>query len=319
MKKNDPVAAALEEIAELRTAPDAAPRLAVLLNGKVNIVVAKAARLAGELRLVELVPQLSAAFHRLMKDPAKLDKGCAALTAIVHALYGMDCDDTEVYLRGLHHVQREASFGPPVDVAAPLRSACAAGMVHSRHPNALFEVEQLLVDPEATVRAGAARAIATLGSEAAELLLRLKLLTGDDDTEVLAECFAGILASHTDRALRFVAPYLDNADEAVAEAAALALGESRFDAALAVLEDKWKRTARGPMRRVLLLAFASARHDRGFDFLLGLLETESENTALEVLTVLRVCKNNERVMARVQQILSERGNADLSAAYRADF
>ena len=304
--RKDPVEDALNEIAELRGNPEAGPRMAALLRSKSNLVVSKAARAAGELGSADLKSPLAAAFHRLMENPAKLDKGCLATIAIVHALYGLDYDLADVYLRGIHHVQREAAFGPPVDVAAPLRSACALGLLRTRHPDALFEVEALLVDEEMIVRSAAARAIGTWGHESGELLLRLKVLASDEEPDVLGECFTGLLSAGTERSLNFVGGYLDSADDGVAEAAILALGASREPRAMELLIGKWHRTAQRPMRKVLLLAFASARQEPAFDFLLGLVANENAQTAADAVAALQVCKNDERIMQRVAEALAQR-------------
>ncbi len=81
MKKRDPVVEALDALAELRrgaVSEASARRIGEFLGNRSNLVVAKAAKAAGELRIEALVPDLVAAFERLMADPAKLDKGCAA-------------------------------------------------------------------------------------------------------------------------------------------------------------------------------------------------------------------------------------------------
>ena len=102
MKRRDPVVEALNALSELRSEPDSetvARQLRNFLGNKSNLVIAKAAKIAGELRIADLTPDLAAAFHRLMGDPAKLDKGCAATTAIAGALYSMDYDSPDVYLQ----------------------------------------------------------------------------------------------------------------------------------------------------------------------------------------------------------------------------
>ena len=186
MKRRDPVVEALDTLAELRRGgEDSTRRIGEFLWNRSNLVVAKAAKVAGELRIEALVPNLAAAFERLMADPAKLDKGCAAATAIVEALYVMDYDQSDVYLRGGRHVQMEGSFGPPVDAAAQLRGDCALGLVRTRHPDALFEVVRLLADKEPQARIGAARALGLAG-ETGELVLLLKTLTGDRELDVVA-------------------------------------------------------------------------------------------------------------------------------------
>ncbi len=245
MSKSDPVEKALNALSELRhtNSPETVSKeLRAYLANRSNLVVAKAAKIAGELHATELISELVAAFERLMKDPQKLDKRCAAVTEIVGALYEMDYCEPEVYLRGLRHVQMEASFGPPVDAAAALRGMCAQGLLRTRYRDALTEVLQLLVDREPPARLGAVRALALNGGEAGVLLLRLKALTGDAEPEVLGQCFSGLLAAAPEQSLAFVAKYVDDEDESTAGAAIWALGESRLSSAVEILKEKWERT-----------------------------------------------------------------------------
>ena len=75
VKKPDPIEQALARLTELRAETDAkaiAVELRRALKDRSNLVVAKAAKLAGELRVSEVVADLVAAFGRLMANPAKL-------------------------------------------------------------------------------------------------------------------------------------------------------------------------------------------------------------------------------------------------------
>jgi hypothetical protein len=322
MKRRDPTVEALDALSELRHQPASEPlarRLRSFLGNKSNLVIAKAAKTAGDLRVTELTADLAAAFHRLMANPAKLDKSCAAVTAIAGALYSMDYESPDVYLKGVRHVQLEASFGPPVDAAAQLRSDCALGLVRTRHPDALFDVVRLLVDKEPRVRTGAARALGTVVGEAAELLLSLKVLTGDAEPDVLAECFSGLLATGAGRSLTFVASYLDHADEAIAEAAILALGASRLLGAIDALREKWDRTVRSPTRKTLLLALATARQDSALEFLLSLVAAADSRVALDVIGALRMYRNDDRVRQSLEEAVRQRGDRRLTDAFHAEF
>ena len=310
---------ALDTLAELRRGgEDSTRRIGEFLWNRSNLVVAKAAKVAGELRIEALVPNLAAAFERLMADPAKLDKGCAAATAIVEALYVMDYDQSDVYLRGGRHVQMEGSFGPPVDAAAQLRGDCALGLVRTRHPDALFEVVRLLADKEPQARIGAARALGLAG-ETGELVLLLKTLTGDRELDVVAECLSGLLASRTERSVALVAGYLDGGDPATVEAAALALGASRMPQAIAALREKWARTAQAPLRKVLLAALAAAREDSALEFLLGLAAEGDARTVTEAIAALRAYRNDQRVRAMLGETLERRGDAGLLDRFQAEF
>ena len=320
MAKADPIEKALNAIGELRrmNSPEsAAKELRSYLSNKSNLVVAKAAKVAGELHASELIPELVAAFERLMKAPDKLDRRCAAVTEIVGALYEMDYSEPEVYLRGLRHVQMEASFGPAVDTAAALRGMCAQGLLRTRYPDAMAEVLQLLVDPEPPARLGAVRALALNGGEAGVLLLRLKALVGDAAPEVLGECFSGLLAAAPERSLPFVAKYVDDQDETTVEAAIWALGESRLAAAVEILKEKWERTLARDLRKVLLAALAASRLQPALDFLCLQLRTANSRTAADVLEALAPYAGNESIRQAVAAAVQQRAEPALTAAFQS--
>ena len=318
MARHDPVEQALEQLSALKSAAansELLEELRVFLRNRSNLVVAKAAKIAGQRRLAELLPDLVAAFQKLMADAPRLDKRCAAVTEIVSALYEMDYREPEVYRAGLRHVQREASFGPPVDAAAHLRGLSALGLVRTNYRDALTDVVALLVDPEPPARIGAVRALATNGGEAGVLALRLKILTGDNEPDVIAECFAGLLAVPSGSAIAFVAPYADAEDAAVAEAAILALGASRSAQAIHVLKEKWERTPRGPLKKVLLLTLSTSRNEDALNFLLDLLESAPASTAAEVLSALSSQRPSDSIRAAIHAALTRRGDASLLEAF----
>ena len=320
MAKSDPVEKALNALSELRHAssPEAAANgLRPYLANKSNLVVAKAAKIAGELHATGLIPALVAAFERLMKDPEKLDKRCAAVTEIVGTLYEMDYGEPEIYLRGLRHVQMEGSFGPPVDTAAALRGMCAQGLLRTQYRDAMTEVVQLLVDRDPPARLGAVRALALNGGEAGVLLLRLKVLTGDEEPEVLRECFSGLLAA--ERSLEFVAKYVDDEDEATAEAAIWALGESRLPAAVEILKEKWERMLSRDLRKVLLAVLAASRMQEALDFLCSQLRSANSRTAGDVLEALAPYAGSDSIRQAVTAAVEERGEAAVTAACREHF
>src|SRR5689334_25405057 len=124
MTKSDRTGQALGWLSALESELDdaaVARELKGYLADRSNLVVAKAAKIARDRGLTQLLPDLVSAFDRLMVDPAKLDKRCAGLTEISMAIYEMDYTEPEVYRKGISHVQMEPSFGPPVDAAAALR------------------------------------------------------------------------------------------------------------------------------------------------------------------------------------------------------
>jgi HEAT repeat protein len=322
VSKPDPIEAALDAIGELRavSSPDEAlTQLRTQLKNRSNLVVAKAAKVAGELRLTGLTPDLIAAFERLWVNPAKLDKRCAATTEIVNVLYEFDYTEPEVYLRGIRHIQKEASFGPPVDVAAKLRGMCAQGLLRTRSADAMALVVNLLVDPEPPARLGAVRALASNGGEAGVLLLRLKTLIGDGDPEIVSECFMGLVAAAPEQSVPFVATYMDAEDEVIAEAAIWALGQSRQIAALAALKEKWERTVGRPLRKVLIAALAASRLEEAIDYLVSQLRSADERTADDILTALSNYAGGESVKQSVAAAVQERTEPAITKLFRQHF
>jgi HEAT repeat protein len=231
----------------------------------------------------------------------------------------MDYVEPEIYLRGIHHVQMEGAYGPPVDAAAKLRAASALGLARTRYPHALDEIVSLLVDPWTHARVGAVRALATNGGQAGALLLKLKILTGESEPDVLAECFSGLLSTAPETSLELIAGYADSEDLAVAEAALLALGSSRLPGALKLLVEKWRRTAAGPLRKTLLVAIAMIRSEAAIEFLLSLLSDCSTQAAKDLITALAMFRDNEKVRTRVEAAVSRRNDRTLMEAFRQEF
>jgi hypothetical protein len=322
MAKSDPIETALDRLGELRHVELTAAvteELRGFLRNRSNLVVAKAAAVVRELRTVALMPDLVTAFKKFMADAPRLDRRCAAITEITSALYELDYEEPDPYLAGINHVQLEGSYGPPVDEGAKLRAVSARGLLRTRHAEAMSEVVQLLVDREPSARIGAVRALAVNGGEAGVLLLRLKVLTGDPEAAVLAECFAGLLAASPDKSVAFVARYIDADDEATAEAALLTLGESRLPAAYQVLKEKWDRTVLMPEKKVLLVSMAASKLDEAIVFLVSLVESAGLSVAAAAIEALSIYRHNERVSQSVRRAALARSEKALVEAYRNCF
>jgi hypothetical protein len=322
MAKTDPIERALNRLGELRHAePSERVRdeLRSFLRNRSNLVVAKAAAIVRDLRVTALLPELVAAFNKLIADAPRLDKRCAALAEITRALYELDYDEPGPYLMGMKHVQLEGSYGPPVDEGAKLRAVSAQGLLRTHYADALGEVVQLLVDREPAARIGAIRALGVNGGEAGILLLRLKVLTGDAEPAVLAECFAALLAASPDKSVAFVAKYIEAANEATAEAATLALGESRLPLAYEVLKEKWNRTALLSEKKILLASMAASRLDDAIAFLLSQVDSASAQTAACAIEALSIYRHNERVSKSVRSAALGRREKAIMEAYQRGF
>ena len=294
----------LDRVAELRSqapSPEGRAEVARHLNSKMNLVAAKAARIAGEWEAAELTPELVAAFDRFMVKPETTDKRCAAKIEILKALCKLEYSSPSVFRRGLRHIQMEPTWGGSADTAAEVRALSAMGLAQTDYPDALEEILPLLLDSQRDARIGAVRAVAASGLPGGVLLLRLKALSGDEP-EVLGECFAALLRAAPAQSLEFVAKFLDHREEAVAEAAALALGDSRLESAFAVLRDALERTRALPLRRrTLLLAIALLRRENAIDYLLDLVRHGEGQTSADAVAALAMYEKDPNLQERLDR------------------
>jgi HEAT repeat protein len=306
-KTVDDKLAELEAAAEGASTETLAAHLVAALGDRHYRVVARAARLAGDSLAYDCVPALLEAYPRFLSQTVKRDPSCLAKKAVARALYDLDCDDVHFYLEAIRYRQMEPVWGGTVDTAADLRSSAAMGLVASGYPRALVEIAELLTDSEPPVRAGAARAIACGNPREAEQLLRLKVLTGDEDPLVLADCFAGLLTVEPDESPAFVARFLDAADEAVVEAAVLALGESRIPAAIDLIKMGWEGVlVSSDLARAFLRAAAFHRSEQAFDWMLEVAATASSGVAGEVIEILSIYRHNDELARRLRAAVEKR-------------
>lgn len=261
----------------------------------------------------ELLSLLPAAFAVLQEDPLKRDPGCRGQTAIAKALDRAEIRSEAVFLAGVRHVQLEPVWGGRADTAAELRGVCGMALVHARHERAMIEVAELLADPEVRARVAAARALAASGDRTvAEPLLRLRIAAGEADAEVIGECFTALLELAREGAIDFVARFLAHRDDALAEAAALALGGSRLKPAFAVLRDASESLVGGASRRVRLLAIALLRDDEAWTWLLAIVEDESIAAATDAIHALAAFRHDTELCTRLRAAIARRGDATLA-------
>jgi hypothetical protein len=287
MARKRPLEESLQALRRVREDPASEASRAELqrvLAGEGAHAVARAAAIVGELELPAFVPDLVAAFPRFFSDLPRADPGCAAKAAIVEALRKLEQDERELYRRAARHVQLEPVFGGRVDTAVDLRGSAALALAAKGGHDVLVDLADLLADPEPPVRVSAARAVAVLGSPSGIPLLRLKALSGDAEARVVSECLLALL--RLDAGQRgFAASFLDKAD-ALAEAAALALGESRASEALPLLREWLPQAARRGLARTALLAIASQRRDEAIELLLATVRDEPLPLAREAIAAL---------------------------------
>ena len=305
--KNDPIESALARLDEIpiRT-PEGKTAFSKALGAKSNLVIAKAARLIGAAQWIELNNEMVSAFDRMIEKGAGLDKGCAAMIAIARALVQLEFDAPDLYLRGIHHIQMEASWGPSVDTAAELRAVCAMGLANGTYPHKLGELVPLLADNESRVRVGAIRAVAVVGNEAASLLLRFKMFTGDGDADVMLDCFTAILSLESSAGIALVAPFAKSRDDEIREAAILAMGASRRKDAAAWLVTEFGNVADPAGRKCILLSLSTSRVEAAIEFLLDLIRTANLPTAALATDALSIHGRDRQTREQVEAATASR-------------
>src|SRR5438105_1013309 len=278
------IEAQLEQLSRLRdgNAAEAAAAVRKALADRVNLVVAKAAQLASELRLGDLIPDLVRAFDRMLEDPIKRDPQCWGKNAAAKALADLEHRESPVFLRGARHIQMEPVWGGQVDTAVTLRGTCLLALVACtdlKREQMLRNLVNALTEPAAPVRVDAARALAQMEGEECALLLRLKARVGDIESSVTGQALEGVLTLERKQGLPFVAEFLSPAGGEIAEEAALALGASRMAAAADLLRDVWGRARDREFRAVLLRALSISRQETAITFLEDLVKNGGHQDA----------------------------------------
>jgi HEAT repeat protein len=262
--------------------------------------------MAAERSLREHVPDLLGAYPRFLVDAVKRDPKCIAKQAITRALVELDCSDVEFFLAGIRYRQPEPVWGGTADSAVDVRCSCAMGLAATGYFRAIQELTSLLSDSEWGARAGAARAISCGNPREAEAVLRLKVFVGDEEPQVIGECFAGLLSVAPEDCLIFVASYLSEGPDDTRDFAALALGESRHPQALEHLRSAWDGATDKDFRAVLIRAAALHRSEAAFDWLLWIIEHGSAAHAEVAVEALSVYERNSKLNERVQAALARR-------------
>ena len=280
--------ATLKQLEKGPLTPEVQKTLHKTLSLANNILVAKAAAITGHLGVEDLIPDLRKAFDRFCDHPVKRDPGCLAKEAVIEALDEMDHAESDLFLHGIRWVQKEPAFGPPVDTAAGMRGRCAFALVRIGYPDAVFELTDLLADPEAQPRVAAIRALTGIYKDQSEPLLRLKATLGDEEQRVVAECLSALVQINADRSIDFVARFLHSPDIITAENAAFALGESKRAAAFEILRRYRERCPDPELVDLLLMPMAITRLEEAFEYLLDVIENEETVSARAARQAIRI-------------------------------
>jgi hypothetical protein len=302
MGRRDRLATQLDEIRALAADPAGDAALGVLrgaLAERSSHAVAAAARHIGRHEIAALGGAMADAYARIAPLQAKQDPGCAAKLALIEALSALDHPDPDPFVHGMRHVQLEPSFGPPVDTAVSLRGASLMALVGLSHPDAPVWIGEMLADPEPRCRSAAARCAAAWRDPVlGQALLRLRVLAGEEEPEVLADCFEALVSLDGTDAVEWVCGKLQG-DDVVSESAALALGAGRIEAALPRLVGFWSAARTADTRRVALVAIGLLRTDAALAHLLEVVETGSGEDAAHALEAASVFRHDPAAAERI--------------------
>jgi hypothetical protein len=98
----------LAKLAQIRDTPTSEAGITTLrevLGSKNSVAVAQAAKMVGEFVIAQLIPELVAAFARMMVNPSQTDRGCLAKKEIAEALYRLEYSEESLFIQGIRHVQ----------------------------------------------------------------------------------------------------------------------------------------------------------------------------------------------------------------------
>jgi HEAT repeat protein len=271
------------------------------------------------LSATELADAMERAFPRYMEHPTTTDKGCAAKTAIAKVLYALGRDARDVFLAGIRHRQFEAAWGKPVDTAAELRGVCALGLVRMGYRDVMVELADLLADEDPSARMAAARAIAYAGRDEGVLPLRVKALSGDVEPQVISECLSALIRLSPSKSIVFVEQFLDRQDESIREAALIALGESRQEAAFDLLRARWDHHFHISQRRPLLTAMALLRLPRSLEFLFDIVRAGHPGTAGGAIEALRIYRHDSALRVKLLEAVTASSDPELRKVFDRNF
>jgi hypothetical protein len=319
MAKAEPIEAQLLQLGALRKSTDIKARdadIAKAIASKTSLIAAKGADLALELGIKDLAAALHKAFDRFMQNPGTTDKGCYAKTAIVRALYEMELNDLDIFLRGIHHVQLEPIWGGSADTAAELRGICALGLVRANYHDVMNELAELMVDPDPSARLNAVRAIGYSENDLVGTpMLRMKLLSGDAQPEVIVEAFAALMKLAPARSIAFVARFLEKPDLEMREMALIALGQSRQPAAFDLLQSMYEREITIDKRRPLLAAIALTRLPAAQEFLLYVIADEHRDLSIAAIEGFKPFRSDSALRAKIQKAVDDRDEPSVTEAF----
>lgn len=328
MKKSSQTKEYLEikHLAQCEPTPELSAKLERILTNSSSLIVTESIGIILQHNLKTLIPKMELAFERFMEDGSETDKECKAKLAIIKALNIFDYCEDRVFIKGVTYIQEEPVYigrpGAPSpiemeDTAIDLRCECAFGLARMNHPSALYILADLFADKEEKVRSSAAKTLGYIGELECEMMLRVKIISGDKPV-VMGECFTALMTMAPKQSINFVARYLQDDNSYIVELAAIAIGNSHLPEALTILKTCWDNNPYPMIRRSLLLPIALIRSDDAFDFLIGVIPTADKKTVMELLDALKLY-SEEKYVHRIKDAIDQRSEREIHDKFRQEF
>ena len=316
---------ALEALSELchRESHDARVHtLRKALGDKVNVIVAKAARLTAELQLRLLIPDLCTAFERLLIDPVKADPQCWGKEAIAKALKSLGHAESGIFLQGAQHVQREPVWAGEEDTATGVRAACTLALLDCTdlaREDKLWPVMRLLAETSPSLRKDAALALQALAGREAALLLRIKARMGDLDSTVMGQVFESLLGIEGEAAVPFIEEFLRDTNTETRAEAALALGASRLPRAVAALGSAYEGKRPLPEAEILFRALSISRREEAMQVLLQVVRSRRLQEAVGALEALQIHRDSSELREKIREAVAGRSESEMQREFQRLF
>ena len=155
----------------------------------------------------------------------------------------------------------------------------------------------------------AAKAIGSLGTDAAEAVLRQKALAGDTVPDVVGECFTALLDSYADGSPEFVAGFLNDEQGMIRDLAAFALGSSKIPSAIDELKRCWDEAAFRPdLQGTLIQGLSLACTEHAFQALFEIMAHDSDSEK-QVIRALAIYRHDDRIRQDVESRVSPNSRA----------
>jgi hypothetical protein len=315
-RKRDRMETLLEEVHAARKDPrgeTARETLARALSAGNWLVVSEASKLVGEHALTHLAPALRDVWPRFVSNAAKTDPGCRAKEAALSALDRLELLEPEPFLLAVRYQQLEPAARGRVDTAAGVRQRALLALFRMQHADAALYAGELLADPDPALRVGVVLAIGHYAERSLAGLVLFKLQSGDAEPAVVSQCAATLLSLVPEFALGVLERWLHGSDETRRAVAALAFGGSQRSDAIALLIAWVEDSSLEQDIDIGLHALGLCRDERAREYLLGVVERESQPRAERAVEALGTHRYDPSLVERVRRAAASNPRARLES------